>query len=78
VIALRNPSDQPQAFELALDRMLELPPTESLHWQATPAFAPGNALDLRVDQPTRLTLNPYEVLVLDLVPGQSRVRPRHR
>jgi hypothetical protein len=78
VIALRNPSDQPQAFELALDAMLELPPTEPLHWQATPAFAPGSALDLRVDQPTRVTLKPYEVLVLDLVPGQSRARPRHR
>ena len=78
VIALRNPAPQTQSFELALDRMLELPMTEPLHWQATPAFAPGNGLDLRVDKPTRVTLKPYEVLVLDLVPGQSRARPRRR
>ncbi|MDE2136705.1 MAG: enterotoxin, partial [Gammaproteobacteria bacterium] len=82
VIALRNPSAQPQAFELALDAMLELPASEPLHWQATPAFAPGSALELRADKPARVTLKPYEVLVLDLLPGQSpsrpRARPRHR
>ena len=78
VIALRNPAAQPQAFELALAAMLELPASEPLHWRATPAFAPGSALELRADQPTRVTLNGYEVRVLDLVPGPSPPRPRAR
>jgi len=78
VIALRNPARELQSFELALDRMLELPPSEPLHWRATPAFGPVSALELRVDRPTRLTLQPFEVLVLDLVPGQPGARARRR
>ena len=69
VLALRNPSDQPQLFEVALDRLLELPPTEPIHWRAAPAFGPGSELELAADRTTRLRLRPFEVLVLELAPS---------
>jgi hypothetical protein len=78
VIALRNPADQPQAFELALNTMLELPASEPLHWHATRAFGSRDPLELRADGATRVTLRPFEVLVLDLVPGEPRAHPRRR
>ncbi len=78
VIAVRNPADRPQSFELALNSMLELPATEPLHWRASRAYAPADPLELRTDKTTNITLKPFEVLVLDLVPGEPRPRTRRR
>jgi len=43
ILALRNPSDRPQIYILALRQAPELPASEPTLWNATPAFGARQA-----------------------------------
>jgi hypothetical protein len=66
VIALRNPSAQPQVFHLDVAKALELPEGAARIWQATPAFVAGASQNWNADTSVDVELKPYEVLVWDL------------
>jgi hypothetical protein len=71
ILTLRNPSDKPQAFVVDLDRQLELPPGAKRHFQArspwkVDAGKPAQSLD--ADTPTTITLQPFQVMTLELTP----------
>jgi hypothetical protein len=66
ILALRNPSDQPQVYVLQLGEALELPLGSPTTWNATPAFGAGRVRRLRTRAPVRIELRPFEVLVWEL------------
>ena len=66
VIALRNPTAQPQTLQLDLAKALELPEGGMRSWQATTPFATAEPRRLRAEAPVAVELGPYEVLVWDL------------
>ncbi|MGA7436775.1 MAG: enterotoxin [Luteibacter sp.] len=71
ILTLRNPSDKAQAFVVDLDRQLELPPGAKRHFQArspwkADAAKPAQAFD--ADTPTTMTLQPFQVVTLELMP----------
>ena len=74
VLVLRNPSDKPQSIELDVARALELPAaaprTYRAHspWKADAARPP---LLLTAGRLHALSLKPFEVLVLDVVPERK-------
>ena len=72
IVTLRNPDSRAKSFVLDLRRQLELPAdaagqfeTRSL-WHGHPSHVPP-VLD--ADQPHTITLTPFEVLTLELVPA---------
>ncbi len=71
LVMLRNPDDQPHDFALDLAQAFELPPgaptkyTLKSPWAAD---AQKPAVAAEAGQPLRLTLQPFEVLVLDATP----------
>jgi hypothetical protein len=74
LIALRNPSARPQAFDLDPAAALELPRGASRTWlvdvvHASPSARPPRTLGAGV---TRVDLAPYEVRVWDLQPASAR------
>jgi hypothetical protein len=83
IVALRNPSDRPQTFTLDLAAALELPEGAPSAWNATPAFAAGNAgigaagvvagnaRELQTGAPIIIELKAFEVLVWDLAPARA-------
>ncbi|QDE39036.1 enterotoxin [Luteibacter pinisoli] len=71
ILTLRNPSDKPQAIVVDLDRQLELPPGAKRVFQAkspwkADAGKPAQTLD--ADKPTAMTLQPFQVVTLELTP----------
>lgn len=76
IIALRNPSDQRQTYSLDLARALELPEGTPSTWNAVPAFGLRKGRVVRARVPIRIKLKPFEVLVWDLVPVESRFQAR--
>ncbi|GAA0921685.1 thermostable cytotonic enterotoxin Ast [Rothia nasimurium] len=71
ILTLRNPSDKPQLAVIDLDRQLELPPGAKRRFQAhSPwkADAGQPALALDADKPQTITLQPFQVLTLELTP----------
>jgi len=71
ILTLRNPSDQAQAFVVDLARQLELPPGAKRQFQArspwkADAATPARTLD--ADTPTTMTLQPFQVVTLELTP----------
>jgi hypothetical protein len=70
-LALRNPSDRAQSFELDIGAALELPDTEARVWQARPAYGSGETAHWRAGSTAALTLQPFEVRVWDLEPATT-------
>ncbi len=69
-LALRNPADHPQRFELDVGAALELPATEPRAWRATRAYITGDTSTWQAGRRLTLTLQPLEVLVWDLAPAE--------
>jgi len=67
-ITLRNPSDRAQDFALDLRATLELPARAATQFQAKPVFTDSAARELDATTPTRIHLDPFQVLVWDLTP----------
>ena len=69
ILTLRNPSDKPQLAVLDLERQLELPPGAPRHFNVSQTWA-GPATDipavLDADHPQAITLQPFQVLTLEL------------
>lgn len=71
ILTLRNPSDKPQAFVVDLDRQLELPPGATRQFKArspwkADAGMPAQSFD--AGTPTTITMQPFQVLTLELTP----------
>lgn len=71
ILTLRNPSDKAQLAVIDLDRQLELPPGAARRFRAhspwkADASQPGLVLD--ADKPQTVTLQPFQVLTLELMP----------
>ncbi|UPG84370.1 enterotoxin [Luteibacter aegosomatis] len=71
ILTLRNPSDKAQLAVIDLDRQLELPPGAVRRFRAhspwkADASQPGLVLD--ADKPQTVTLQPFQVLTLELMP----------
>ena len=72
IVTLRNPADTPRTYLLHLGHALELPAGAATSYAVTTlwpdgADAPGH---LAADQPTIITLKPFEVLTLALTPAR--------
>ncbi len=68
LVTLRNPGDKKQTWELDLGKALNLPPAAKRDWTATSPNVEGIKLHLQAGKRARITLAPFEVLVLDLTP----------
>ena len=71
IVVLRNPSDHAQTYGLDVGKAFELPPASARAYRAhSPWMADREAasLELRVGQAHSLTLEPFEVLTLDMTP----------
>jgi hypothetical protein len=71
VLAVRNPSGERRSFTFVLGRLLELPRGEPQVWVATSAFGKGRARVMHAHRTERISLAPYQVEVLDLLPGTT-------
>jgi hypothetical protein len=70
-LALRNPSDRAQRFELDIGAALELPGSEARIWQALPVYGTGAPQRWRAGETVVLTLQPFEVRVWNLEPATT-------
>ncbi|HEY2623576.1 MAG TPA: enterotoxin [Dyella sp.] len=71
IITLRNPDAKPQLAVIDLARQLELPPGAARHFSARSPWhdeAGKSAMNLDADQPSTLTLAPFQVMTLELTP----------
>lgn len=71
IITLRNPSDVPRAFALDIGRALELPAATARAYSARSPWhcdAAKPSMTLTAGQPVALTLKPFEVVTLELMP----------
>ena len=68
VIALRNPGDEAQEFRLDIAAALELPGSEPRAWNARSVYDQSTPFVLQAGQPAVLKLQPFEVVVLELLP----------
>ena len=71
-LTLRNPSSRSRAFTLDLARALELPPGAPRSLRLVPAFPqrsiPGQGSPRAAGRPLDLALEPFEVLVFEVLP----------
>ncbi len=76
LITLRNPSDQPQAYSLDLVRDLQLPDDHFLDYELKAAFEKQRLDHIArpLVEPLELNLQPFEVLVFDVVPANGAKR----
>jgi len=71
IVALRNPSDQPQDFALDIGTALELPAQEPRAWNAKPAYEKALApRALTARNPAIVHLAPFQVQVWELSPAR--------
>ena len=69
IVTLRNPSDKKQDFLLDIKTAFELPPNASLDYVTTdPWNMAEKAQVLRVGQPIRISMKPFEVRTLEARP----------
>lgn len=71
ILTLRNPSDKPQLAVIDLDRQLQLPPGAVRRFKVNSPWK--NAIQpavstLDADKPETVTLQPFEVMTLELTP----------
>ncbi len=74
ILTLRNPSDQPQNFELDVAHAFELPAGAARHFTARSPWrdkASEPAIELEAGVPHMFHLKPFEVLTLEAVPETS-------
>ena len=70
-LVLRNPKDAPQAMEVDVAEVFELPAGAPRRWRARSPWEEDRsraAVALRAGEPHRFALGPFEVLTLDVVP----------
>jgi hypothetical protein len=73
IVTLRNPSDKPQEFSLDVAKAFELPPGAAQKYRAHSPWVEDKAaaaIELRAGTPHRFTLEPFEVVTLDIVPSR--------
>jgi hypothetical protein len=71
ILTLRNPDANPQMVVIDLARQLELPPGAARRFSARSPWASdanNEAMTLDADHPQTLTLAPFQVLTLELIP----------
>jgi len=68
VVALRNPRETAQAFELDLRAALELPANAATAFHAQSPYEADDAREFDAATPVHIQLAPFQVLVLDLKP----------
>ena len=71
IVTLRNPSDRPQDFTASLSSILELPGSETPPYVARSPWKKDSAkpaLTIPAQEGTRLPLQPFQVLTLELAP----------
>ncbi|MDC0936336.1 hypothetical protein OAS39_08605, partial [Pirellulales bacterium] len=70
IVVLRNPSEKPQKFDLELAQNLELPKEYAKDCTLTSPKRGQRIPELRCSplEPTRIELEPYEVLIFDAAP----------
>jgi len=71
VVMLRNPDDQPRDFPLEVEQAFELPPGAPRSYRLQSPWADASPLPVQfaeAGRPLALTLQPFEVLVLDAFP----------
>jgi hypothetical protein len=71
-VTLRNPDDQPHEFVLDVATIFELPAGAATKYTLKSPWADEAhhpALAAEAGRPLRLTLKPFEVVVLDAVPS---------
>ena len=71
VLTLRNPSDKPATYSLRLRDALELPAGAATKFEARSPWkedAGKTALALDADRPQSISLQPFQVLTLELLP----------
>lgn len=76
IVTLRNPSDHPQDFTTDLAALLELPShTASAFTASSPWKADAGTAPIRIStQPHSFHLQPFQVLILELMPERSAPR----
>ena len=71
ILSLRNPDDQPHEFALDLESAFELPPGAPRSYRLKSPWAEAATrptLTVEAGEPVTLTLQPFEVLVLEATP----------
>lgn len=68
VLALRNPSEQVKTFDVDIANALQLPDDAASTWHASSPFGESGARGFKADETTAVTLQPFQVVVWDLVP----------
>ena len=71
VVMLRNPDDQPRDFPLDVEQAFELPPGAPRSYRLQSPWADASPLPVQfaeAGRPLALTLQPFEVVVLDAFP----------
>ena len=70
MLTLRNPSEKSQDFSITPKTALELPKGAAEAMTLKAIYPPGRKLQtasLEIDQPIKLTLQPFETIVLELL-----------
>jgi hypothetical protein len=77
IITLRNPDKVPHVYNLDVHTAFELPAGSSENYIALSPWKDARALtmNLRAAQPRAVTLQPFEVLTLEAIPGQKFTNP---
>ena len=68
VLALRNPSDKPQTFDVDIAKALQLPDRAARTWHATSPFGDSGTRTFTSGKIEAVTLRPFQVIVWDLTP----------
>ncbi len=71
IVSLRNPDDQPHEYALDIESAFELPPGAPRRYQLKSPWAEAAArpaLTVEAGEPVTLTVQPFEVLILEATP----------
>ncbi|HJU07298.1 MAG TPA: enterotoxin [Rhodanobacteraceae bacterium] len=72
VLALRNPSDKPQTFNVDIASALQLPDGAARTWHATSPFGDSGTRTFTAGRSESVKLKPFQVVVWDLTPDNKR------
>ncbi|MGA2034613.1 MAG: hypothetical protein ABSG68_20390, partial [Thermoguttaceae bacterium] len=81
IVMLRNPDDRPQQFNLDVQSAFQLPAGAAARFMLKSPWAEDGgkpALPAEAGKPLRLTLKPFEVLVVEAAAGESVAGPAQR
>lgn len=68
VLALRNPSDKPQTFDVDTGAALQLPDGAARTWYATTRFGDDGTRTFTAGKSEAVMLQPFQVVVWALAP----------